>query len=70
LRDFGLDKVTFGAAAGPITVNRYLVDEHAQRAVVLCRYQTPRRVIAGEWANSGWRLTHCGTSAQIRRSFA
>lgn len=44
------DEVTLDTAAGAITVNRYLVAKGAQRAVVLYWYQTPRRVIAGEWA--------------------
>jgi len=35
-------------------VNRYLVANGAQRAVVLYWYQTPRRVIAGEWAAKLW----------------
>jgi hypothetical protein len=40
--------------AGAITVNRYVVDKDTQRAVVLYWYQTPRRVIAGEWAAKFW----------------
>jgi len=47
-------EVTLDTAAGAITVNRYLVANHAQRAVVLYWYQTPRRVIAGEWAAKFW----------------
>ncbi len=43
-------EVTLDTAAGAITVNRYLVANGARRAVVLYWYQTPRRVIAGEWA--------------------
>ena len=49
-----MDEVTFDTAAGAITVNRYVVANHAQRAVVLYWYQTPRRVIAGEWAAKFW----------------
>lgn len=47
-------EVTLATAAGDITVNRYLVANGAQRAVVLYWYQTPRRVIAGEWAAKLW----------------
>jgi EpsI family protein len=47
-------EVTLDTAAGAITVNRYVVANHAQRAVVLYWYQTPRRVIAGEWAAKFW----------------
>jgi EpsI family protein len=47
-------EVTLDTAAGAITVNRYLVANGAQRAVVLYWYQTPRRVIAGEWAAKLW----------------
>jgi EpsI family protein len=49
-----IDEVTLDTAAGPITVNRYLVAKGMQRAVVLYWYQTPRRVIAGEWAAKLW----------------
>jgi EpsI family protein len=49
-----MDEVTLDTAAGAITVNRYVVANHAQRAVVLYWYQTPRRVIAGEWAAKFW----------------
>jgi EpsI family protein len=48
------DEVTFDTAAGAITVNRYLVAKGAQHAWVLYWYQTPRRVIAGEWAAKFW----------------
>jgi EpsI family protein len=44
------DELTLHTAAGAITVNRYIVTSRMQRAVVLYWYQTPRRVIAGEWA--------------------
>ena len=44
------DEVTVETAAGIITVNRYVVDQGLQRAVVLYWYQNSRRVIAGEWA--------------------
>jgi EpsI family protein len=49
-----IDEITFDTAAGPITVNRYVVDKDMQSAVVLYWYQTPRRVIAGEWAAKFW----------------
>jgi EpsI family protein len=49
-----VDQVALDTAAGAITVNRYVVDKGAQRVVVLYWYQTPRRVIAGEWAAKFW----------------
>jgi EpsI family protein len=49
-----VDQVTVDTTAGAITVNRYVVEKDAQRAVVLYWYQTPRRVIAGEWAAKFW----------------
>lgn len=49
-----VDEVTVATRAGAITVNRYVVDKAAQHAVVLYWYQTPRRVIAGEWAAKFW----------------
>jgi EpsI family protein len=49
-----VDELTVDTAAGPITVNRYIVDKDTQSAVVLYWYQTPRRVIAGEWAAKFW----------------
>jgi EpsI family protein len=51
-----VDEVTVYTAAGPITVNRYVVDKDTQSAVVLYWYQTPRRVIAGEWAAKFWLM--------------
>jgi len=47
-------EVTLDTAAGAITVNRYVVTNRMQRAVVLYWYQTPGRVIAGEWAAKLW----------------
>lgn len=44
------DEVTIDTAAGTISVNRYLVANGSRRAVVLYWYQTPRRVIADDWA--------------------
>lgn len=43
-------------SAGTITVNRYVVARGEERAVVLYWYQTPRRVIAGEWAAKFWLM--------------
>jgi EpsI family protein len=51
-----VDEVTVDTAAGPITVNRYVVDKDTQSAVVFYWYQTPRRVIAGEWAAKFWLM--------------
>jgi len=51
------DKVALATAAGAITVNRYIVSNGAQRAVVLYWYQTPRRAIAGEWAAKWWLIS-------------
>lgn len=48
------DEITFNTASGAITVNRYIVDRGARRAVVLYWYQTPRRVVASEWASKFW----------------
>jgi len=49
-----VDKITIETAAGAITVNRYVVDKNTQSAVVLYWYQTPRRVVAGEWSAKFW----------------
>src|SRR5229473_2935100 len=42
------------ASAGAIDVNRYIVINGKQRAIVLYWYQTPRRAIAREWAAKLW----------------
>jgi EpsI family protein len=47
-------EIRVGTSAGEIDVNRYVVVNGKQRAVVLYWYQTPRRVIAGEWAAKFW----------------
>lgn len=47
-------EIALDTAAGPITVNRYIVSKGGQHAVVLYWYQTPHRVIAGEWAAKLW----------------
>jgi EpsI family protein len=49
-----VDEVTLDTAAGAITVNRYIAGKGTERAVILYWYQTPRRVIAGEWAAKFW----------------
>ncbi|HEY1221166.1 MAG: exosortase C-terminal domain/associated protein EpsI [Bryobacteraceae bacterium] len=46
--------VTINTAAGAITVNRYIIQNRGARAIVLYWYQTPRRVIAGEWDAKFW----------------
>jgi EpsI family protein len=43
--------------AGKITVNRYVIAKGYERAVVLYWYQTPRRVVAGEWAAKFWLMS-------------
>lgn len=42
--------------AGTIAVNRYVIVKGNERAVVLYWYQTPRRVVAGEWAAKFWLM--------------
>jgi len=42
--------------AGTITVDRYVTAHGPERAVVLYWYQTPRRVVAGEWAAKFWLM--------------
>jgi EpsI family protein len=49
-----VDEVTLETRQGQIRVNRYVVNKATERAVVLYWYQTPRRVIAGEWAAKFW----------------
>ena len=49
-------ELTIATAAGAITVNRYVVASHSDRAVVLYWYQTARRAISGEWASKFWLL--------------
>ena len=49
-------EMSLATAAGRITINRYVVASRHDRAVVLYLYQTPRRVIAGEWAAKFWLL--------------
>jgi EpsI family protein len=47
-------EMSISTAAGAITVNRYVVASRSERAVILYWYQSPRRVIAGEWASKLW----------------
>ena len=47
-------EISLATEAGEIRVNRYVVAKGAERAVVLYWYQTPGRVIAGEWAAKFW----------------
>jgi EpsI family protein len=47
-------ELTITTAAGAITVNRYVVADRSERAVILYWYQTSRRAIAGEWASKLW----------------
>jgi EpsI family protein len=47
-------EITLDTTSGAITVNRYIVAKGKERAVVLYWYQTPRRVVAGEWAAKLW----------------
>src|SRR5216684_576864 len=47
-------EVRVETSAGAIEVNRYIVVNGKQRAVVLYWYQTPRRAIVGEWAAKFW----------------
>jgi len=51
-----VDEITVHTTMGPITVNRYIVDKDTQSAVVLYWYQTPQRVISGEWAAKFWLM--------------
>jgi EpsI family protein len=47
-------ELSVATAAGQITVNRYVVANRSERAVILYWYQTSRRAIAGEWASKLW----------------
>ncbi len=46
--------LTLGFPSGSITVNRLLMAGNNQQAAVTYWYQTPRRVVAGEWAAKFW----------------
>ncbi len=43
-------------AAGEIPVNRLLVSKAGRRALVVYWYQSPRRVVASEWAAKFWLI--------------
>jgi EpsI family protein len=47
-------EMSIATVAGPITVNRYVVANRGERAVVLYWYQTSRGAVAGEWASKFW----------------
>jgi EpsI family protein len=47
-------EMSIRTVAGPITVNRYVVANRGQRAVVLYWYETSRGAVAGEWASKFW----------------
>ncbi len=47
-------ELTLGFPSGSITVNRFVLAGNKQRAVVTYWYQTPRRVVAGEWEAKFW----------------
>jgi EpsI family protein len=48
--------VELETTAGKITVNRYVISKGTEKIVVMYWYQTPRRVIAGEWAAKFWLM--------------
>lgn len=50
------DDLTLNTSLGAIRVNRYIVSNAGVHAVVLYWYQTPRRVIEGEWAAKFWLI--------------
>ena len=49
--------IDLATSAGTISVDRYVVSHQEERAVVLYWYQTPRRVVAGEWAAKFWLMS-------------
>ena len=49
-------ELSITTTAGAITVNRYVVADRNERAVILYWYQTSRRAIAGEWASKLWLI--------------
>ncbi len=50
------ERAELTTSEGLTTVNRFLVRNGGERAVMLYWYQTPHRVIAGEWAAKFWRV--------------
>ncbi len=49
-------EIVVDTTAGSIAVNRYVIANRSDRAVVLYWYQTPRRVTSGEWATKFWLI--------------
>lgn len=47
-------ELSVATSAGTLTVNRYVVANRRERAVILYWYQTSRRAMAGEWASKVW----------------
>jgi EpsI family protein len=47
-------EMTIPTASWSITVNRYVVANRTERAVILYWYQTSHRATAGEWASKFW----------------
>lgn len=52
----GAATVSLTTSAGVIPVNRYVISKAGTRAVVLYWYQSPRRVLAGEFEAKAWLL--------------
>ncbi len=48
--------IDIDTSAGTINVDRYVIVHGQERQVVLYWYQTPRRVVAGEWAAKFWLM--------------
>jgi EpsI family protein len=48
--------IDIATSAGTITVNRLVIVNGQQHEVVLYWYQTPRRVVPGEWAAKFWLM--------------
>lgn len=48
------DELLLSTSAGTVKANRYIVSRGPLRAVVVYWFQTPRRVIANEWAAKFW----------------
>jgi EpsI family protein len=47
-------EITLDTTLGAITINRYAAVNRGQHSIVLYWYQTPRRVVANEWAAKFW----------------
>ena len=48
------EEITLETDAGTIPIRHYVINRGQERAVVLYWYQTPRRVVANEWAAKFW----------------